>query len=133
MDKLSHPAFSSDYRFIIQDSLNLQDEEINLFLKCGHYDLLYTTKVFGEDCIVQQDMVLLSIVMAKEHGLSTVSPTVILENDKEEETKEFDHPVSAILTVQSLQKHNQLVELGYAKNSTNIIEQEPSELSQELP
>ena len=41
MDTLKYPGKSEDYCLSLPDHLNKYDEEVSLFLKGGHYDIIY--------------------------------------------------------------------------------------------
>ena len=61
MESLRYPAKSEDYCLKLPDSLNLYDEEIFMFLKGGHYDIIYPkdhqcSNYLDEDLLPVQEM-----------------------------------------------------------------------------
>ena len=49
MESQSYPGASEDFKLQLPDSLQLFEEEICLFLKGGHYDIIYRQDFFPEE------------------------------------------------------------------------------------
>ena len=87
METQKYPGSSEDYKLVLPDSLGLHDEGLFLFLKGGHYDLIYQD---GLDEELGDDAFMSLVVRAAADGdrIIGTSDKETLTRETEEEEKE---------------------------------------------